>query len=328
MTSIRLKDQIAIVTGGGRNLGRSYCLEFARRGAAVVVNDNAGEFADEVVAEINSLGGRAVASYESVATEAGGQALTDLACQHFGGVDIVVNNAGIISDSLFEDLSSEEFERVFNVNLWGAVFVTKPAWQVMRKKGYGRIVIASSAAGMFSRQGSANYATSKAGLYGLCKALAYEGAEYGIRVNALLPRGGGGSAMLGGTPIRGMKEAAARFAAGSGEVLTPRRRVGNNVAPLVAYLVSPECSVTGEAFSAGWGWFGRVFVGVSEGWVAPDVDDVTAENVAAHLDEIRRLDAFEVPRHNYDEMRFISDTIRSACAVASSPTPAVPTANE
>lgn len=280
----------------------------------MVVNDLAGEFADEVVCEITAAGGRAVASHASVATLEGGESLTELAIERFGTVDIVINNAGILSNSLFEDLTVDQIDSVFDVNVRGAFFVTQPAWRVMKTRGYGRVVMASSAAGMFSRQGSANYAASKAALYGLCKALAYEGSEFDIRVNALLPRGGGGSAMLGGVPITGMKEATERFAPQASAVLGPRRRQGNNVVPLVTYLASPDCAITGEAFSAGWGWFGRVFVGLGPGWVAADVDDVHAEDVAEHLDAIRDLEGFEVPRHNYDETRFIGDTINAATA--------------
>ena len=316
--SVSLQDQVAIVTGGGRNLGRSYCLEFARLGAAVVVNDVSTEHADEVVAEIAAAGGRAVACYESVATQAGGAALTELALAQFGTVDILVNNAGNMSNNRFEDLTIEQLDAVFAVHVRGAFFVTQPAWRVMKEKGYGRIVIASSAAGMYARQGSANYSTAKAGLYGFAKALTYEGADYGIKVNVLLPRSGGGggdgqsSAMLEGTPIAGMAEAADRYAPGHREVLGPRRRPGGRIAPLVAYLVSPDCEVSGEAFSAGWGWYGRVFVGVSGGGAAPDVDAIDVDDIDEHFEEIRNLDRYGVPRHNYDETRWMMESVAAA----------------
>ena len=202
-----LENQVAIVTGGGRNLGRSYCLELAANGAAVVVGDVSREHADEVVAEIEAAGGRAAAAYESVATEAGGRALTELAVDRFGTVDIVINNAGILANNLFEDMTIYQLDALLDVHLRGAFFVTQPAWRLMKAKGYGRVLMISSAAGMFSRQGSPNYATAKAGLYGLCKALAFEGQDFGVNVNVLLPRSGGGSAMTAGSPIPGMKEA-------------------------------------------------------------------------------------------------------------------------
>jgi NAD(P)-dependent dehydrogenase (short-subunit alcohol dehydrogenase family) len=304
--AVSFEGQVALVTGGGRGLGRAYCLELARRGAAVVVNDLAAEdergssVADDVVGEIARAGGRAVAAYDSVTTQEGARAIVETALSAFGTLDVVVNNAGIMRNGWIEELTPERFDAVTEVSIRGSFLVSQAAWPVLREKGYGRVVMISSAGGMFSFGGIANYAAAKAGIYGLTKALAYEGAEHGISVNVVLPMGGPMTSM--DVPPPGH---ARDYPEGLRERLAPLR-TNEAVAVLVAALASRACTVTGEAYSVGFGRFARVFVGVAPGWIAPDAAAVSAEDVLEHFEEIRDLEGFIVPRHQYDEVTAIA----------------------
>ena len=295
--TVSFKDQVVIVTGGGRGLGRAYCLEIARRGGLVVVNDVVGERAEDVVGEITRFGGRALASPESITTSEGGDKVVQAAVDGFGTVDAVIHNAGVLRNNLFEDLTNEQIDAVVDVNLRGAFFVLRPAWSIMKTKGYGRVVLTSSAAGMFTRPGSVNYSAAKAAMWGMCGALRWEGADYGIKVNMLLP--GARTVIIDSDPIPGGVEymrpqpAEAFEARGGGEP--------EHTAPLVCYLASNACSVSGEAFSSTRAVYARVFVGRAAGWAAPDVNSIAIEDIAAHLDEIRDLEGYSVPRHNKDE---------------------------
>jgi NAD(P)-dependent dehydrogenase (short-subunit alcohol dehydrogenase family) len=303
MDQISFADQVVIVTGGARGLGRAYCLELAARGAAVIVNDIAAEGADAVVAEIEAAGGAAIASHHSVATPEGGEALVGLAVETYGTVDALVNNAGILRNGLFEDLTLEQIDSVLDVNLRGTFFVTQPAWRIMKAKGYGRVVLTSSAAGMFSRPGSVNYSATKAAMYGMTKALSFEGADFGVKINMLLPRAT--SEITSGDPIPGMKS---YYSPEMLEVLKPRR-TPEITAPLVAYLVSRECEVSGEAFSSAFGCYSRVWVGRSAGYLVDDIQDIRVEDVAEHLDEIRDQEGYSVPESNFAEVVAVTERL-------------------
>ncbi|HWW20578.1 MAG TPA: SDR family NAD(P)-dependent oxidoreductase [Steroidobacteraceae bacterium] len=298
---ITFDGQVVIVTGAGQGLGREYALELGRRAAAVVVNDVAGlntkegSAADAVVSEIQSAGGKAVASYDTVATADGGQAIVDRALEIFGTVDAVIHNAGVWRHKLYHEMTADQLDPVLDVHLRGAFFVTQPAWSIMKEKGYGRIVLTSSSSGAFGREAGTNYAAAKAGLLGLSRALALEGAHYGIRSNCILPI----------APFRKRGPVPAALTERLTNAGLPRDSGPELVAPMVAYLASAACAVNGEAFSAGGGRYGRVFIGVADGWLSPAGACATAEDIEAHLDEIEDIGTYRVPASSWDELRDI-----------------------
>ncbi len=301
-----------MVTGAGNGLGRAYARDLAARGAAVVVNDRDAVAADRTVEGITRDGGTAVACPGSVATPEGAVALTDTAQGAFGTVDIVINNAGIVSHGYFEDLTLAQIDEVMAVDLRAAFLVTQPAWRVMKAKGYGRVVMTGSASGMFSHQGTANYAAAKAGLYGLTKALAFEGRDHGIAVNMILPTAH--TSLAAGDPIPDYD----RY---RGEVVLRRdppdpvdRTSPEANAPVAVYLASPACTVTGEVIDVCFGRYGRVFVGVADGWVPEPGQTVAAEDVEAHLAEIRDLRAHRVPMSYYEELADVGQRLRDSSA--------------
>ena len=246
---IRFDDQVAIVTGAGAGLGRTYALELARRGAKVVVNDLGGARdgsgdgsktpADEVVAEIKALGGEAVVNYDNVAFPQGGENIVKTARDAFGRVDILINNAGILRDKSFSKMEPENWQAVLDVHLNGSYHVTRPAMQAMRENGYGRIVMTTSAAGLYGNFGQTNYSAAKMGLVGLMNTLKLEGQKYDIKVNTIAPI------------------AASRLTA---DVMPPEifeKSKPEFVAPMVMYLCSTECRETGAIFNSGMGFYNR-----------------------------------------------------------------------
>lgn len=312
---ISFDGRVVVITGAGAGLGRAYALELARRGASVVVNDIASDdpgswAADAVVSEIEAEGGRAIASHDSVATPDGGRAIIDRAVDGFGTVDAVVHNAGTWRHVPFEEMSPDDLDPVLDVHLRGAFFVTRPAWSIMKEKGYGRIVLTSSAAGAFGREWGANYAAAKAGLLGLGRALALEGERHGIRSNCLLPiarperppRSDAPPPRADTPPPRALVEQLMRSGLKKG---FPPHATASMVVPMLAWLASEACTVSGEAFSAGSGRYARVFVGLTEGWLAPSAEAPGPEDVAGHLDEIESRDGHAVPGGIWDELRQI-----------------------
>ncbi len=295
--------QVAVVTGAGRGLGRLYALDLARRGAAVVVNDlgcgmrglpDEGAdrgVADEVVDEITKAGGRAIASYDSVGSPGGGQAIIDAAVGAFGRLDSVVSNAGIFGSVPFEDLSQDDWTRMLRVHLDGAFYLSQPAYRVMKKNGGGRFVFISSSAGIFGQPLEAHYAAAKAGLVGLTNVIAIEGEAHGILANSVMPTGF--SRMV--TETVGDE----KFLAESGFMQAIRPEL---VVPLVTFLASRACTFTHRNYSAAAGRYARIFVGLSVGWLADTESEPTAEDIEAHLEEMSATERFLIPGSIVDEV--------------------------
>lgn len=295
MSDIVFDNRTAVVTGAGRGLGRGYALELARRGARVVVNDPGGAVdgggesaraADEVAAEIRAAGGEAVASYDSVVEPEGGENIVRTALEAFGTVDAVINNAGILRDKSFANLEADDAHAVLDVHLRGAFHVTGPAFRVMKERGYGRIVFTSSASGLFGNFGQANYGAAKMGLVGLMNVTAVEGAKYGIMANAIAP------------------VAATRM---TENLLGPlREHVSPDcVTPMAVFLASEQCEFTHQIWTAGGGRFGRVFLGVNQGWFAGPGAVPSAEQVRDNLEEIRDIGSYIVPDSSADELKIL-----------------------
>lgn len=295
MIDIRFEDQVAVITGAGHGLGRTYALEFARRGAAVVVNDlgvdvhgvGSGPAAQVVVDEITKAGGRAVANMDSVATPEGGQAIIDTAVEAFGRVDIVINNAGILRDKAFHNLSFQELDDILDVHLRGAFYVSQPAFKVMREQKYGRFIFTSSAAGLFGNFGQTNYSAAKMGLVGLSNTIAIEGARNGIQSNAIAPiaRTRLTEELLG--PMADMLDA-------------------EYVTPLALYLCSRDCTLSHEIFSVGAGRYARVFVGDAQGWFSGKGNVPSVEDIAENMEQIRDLSTYTVPGNAQDELALLA----------------------
>lgn len=271
---LRFDGRVAIVTGAGGGLGRSHALEFARRGAKLVVNDLGGavdgsggssEAAEKVVAEIKAMGGEAVANGSSVTDPAGVDKLIADAMDAFGRIDILVNNAGVLRDKSFHKMSRDEFDFVCDVHLKGAAYCTQAVWPIMRDQTYGRIVMTSSSSGLFGNFGQANYGAAKMGQAGLMNTLKIEGLKYNIHVNTLVP-------------------------------IAATRMTENLMPPPVLALFKPELvspavmvlahedAPTGEIISAGAGHFAKAHMVETEG--ATLGTDATAEALKAAWDQI------------------------------------------
>lgn len=282
MSQIRFDGRVAIITGAGAGLGRTYALEFAKRGAKVVINDLGGardgsgaskSAADIVVDEIKKAGGQAVANYDSVATPAGGENIVKTAMDAFGKVDILINNAGILRDKSILKMSEEEWDIVHAVHLKGAFNVTKPAFAVMREKGYGRIVFTTSGAGIYGNFGQANYAAAKAGLVGLMNVVNIEGAKYNIKANTIAP------------------VAASRL---TEDVMPPeifQKLKPEYVTPIVAYLSSEENQDSGMIFNCGAGWYSRAAIMCMPGVALGDGKrDIPVEEIKENWNKIKSLE--------------------------------------
>jgi NAD(P)-dependent dehydrogenase (short-subunit alcohol dehydrogenase family) len=295
MKDIRFDGRVAVITGAGGGLGKTYALALAARGARVVVNDLGGSadgtgggtsMADQTVKQIVEAGGEAVANYDSVATPEGGEGIIQAALDHFGGVDIVINNAGILRDKTFAKLEPADLEAVVDVHLKGGFFVSQPAFRAMKDRGYGRFVFTASAAGILGNFGQTNYGAAKMGLVGLSNVLAIEGAKYNIRSNVIAPI----------ARTRLTEQLLGPMAA----ALDPEC-----VTPLVVYLVSEQCDLTHQIFSVGGGRFARMFVGLTPGWFAGKGAKPSPEAVRDQMDQIREPKGYVIPDGIADEMKIM-----------------------
>ena len=299
MVDLGFDGKVAIVTGAGGGLGREHSLLLASRGALVVVNDIGGAVdgtggdagpAQKVVDEIKAAGGEAVADTNSVATPEGGQAIVQSALDAFGRIDIVVNNAGILRDKSFHNMTPDLVDPVIDVHLRGAFYVTQPAWVHMRDQSYGRVVVTASSAGILGNFGQANYGAAKMGLVGLAHVLAQEGERYNIKANAV-------------SPIAGTRMTREIFGDLS-DKLAP-----GLVSPVVAWLAHEDCPVSGHTYSVGGGRVARVFDGKGPGNMRTDAP-LTLEDVRDHFDEIDRTDDFTLFKNATDELRAVAKQLR------------------
>lgn len=288
MSDIGYDGKVAIITGAGGGLGRQHALLLASRGALLVINDLGGSVdgtgsdkgaAERVVDEIKALGGEAVADTNSVATPEGGAGIVKSAVDAFGKVDIVINNAGILRDKAFHNMTPDLVDPVIDVHLKGAFNVTQAAWGIMREQGYGRVISTSSAAGIFGNFGQANYGAAKMGLVGFTRVLAVEGAKYNIKANAIAP-----------LALTRMTES---LLGGLGDKLDP-----GLVSPLVAYLVSEECESTGRIYSVGGGRVAEVFIGETQGFFQADL---SPEALRDNWSTVTDRDGYAVPSNLGEE---------------------------
>lgn len=304
MNRVRFDDQVAIITGAGGGLGRVYALELAKRGAKIVVNDLGGSrdgsgsgstrAADLVVDEIKALGSEAVANYDNVATVEGGENIVKSAIDAFGRVDIVINNAGILRDKSFTKMEPENWKAVLDVHLNGAYHVTRPAYTLMKEQGYGRIIMTTSAAGLYGNFGQTNYSAAKLALVGLMNTLTIEGKKYNIKINTVAPL------------------AASRL---TEDIMPPdlfAKMKPEFVAPMVLYLCSDKCNESGSIFNAGMGYYNRAAFYTGPGIsLSKDKEPPTPEDIKANWDAINSM----------EDAKLISDANAAIIALISPPDP-------
>jgi NAD(P)-dependent dehydrogenase (short-subunit alcohol dehydrogenase family) len=297
--SIRFDGRVAIVTGAGGGLGRQYALELARRGARVVVNDlggdrtgtGASDAAQQVVAEIEAAGGEAMANGGSVADYAQMQELVARAKERWGGVHILINNAGVLRDKTFAKMEPADFEFVVRVHLLGSAFATKACWETFREQNYGRVLMTSSSTGLFGNFGQANYGAAKMGLAGLTKTLYLEGAKNDIRVNTL-------------APTAGTRMTEDLFPAEAFKLFDPAK-----VVAAALFLVS-EDAPTNQIVASGAGVTAAVNVTLTPGKLLAG-DDLTPEGVAANWEAITDRTGEIVPKSGAEQGMMAAKAIQA-----------------
>lgn len=303
---IRFDGQVAVITGAGGGLGRVYALDLAGRGARVVVNDLGGSRdgtgsaaapADQVVAEIKAMGGEAVANYDNVTSPEGGENIIQTALDAFGTVDILINNAGILRDKSFAKMEPQTWQSVLDVHLHGAYHVTRPAFKVMREKAYGRIIMTTSAAGLYGNFGQTNYSAAKMGLIGMMNTLKLEGANYNIKVNTVAPI------------------AASRLTEDimPGDLLEKVKP--EYVSPIVLYLCSTRCEESGYIYNAGMCAFNRAAIVTGPGIAIGDgANPPSVEAVAEQRDAINSLEGGKEYRELNEQVADLMNTFSRPAA--------------
>ena len=281
MPELRFDGKVAVVTGAGGGLGEAYALMLAQRGAKVVVNDLGGTFdgkgsdstaAQKVVEQIKAAGGEAVANHESVSSWESAQKIIQDAIDHYGKIDILINNAGILRDKSLLKMEIADYLKVIEVHLHGTFFCTKAAFGPMREQGYGRIVSTASSAGIYGNFGQTNYGAAKMGVVGLMNCVCQEGARYGILANTIMPTAG------------------TRLTA---TVMPPdvvAKVKPEFVAPMVIYMCSEKFQESGKIYSAGGGYFSRTAIVEGPGLFLDTASGITPDLVAEKIEEIGSLE--------------------------------------
>lgn len=298
-SELRFDEDVVIVTGAGRGLGREYALLFAQGGAKVIVNDLDGDVAQSVVDEIKAAGGEAVADSHSVADAESAKGIVQKALDTFGTVTVLVNNAGIITYASFADLTEQQWNTMRSVTLDGTFFVTKAVWPVFIEKGYGRVVNVTSNAGFAGNPTLSHYGAMKLAIAGLTKNLALEGEEHNIKVNAIAPMAitrMNAEAFFGNVDpgIESWREDIA-----SGKVPIGPSYI---VAPTVVWLGHRDNPVSGEIFSSSSGKVGRVAFVVGEGYFNTKHTPV---DLAENIDQVCNLENYAEPRDTSEELALI-----------------------
>ena len=273
--SIRFDEKVVIVTGAGGGLGKEHAIEFAKRGAKVVVNDlggsvdgsGASDSANAVVEHIRSNGGEAIANGASVTDLDAVKEMVDETVKKWGRVDVLVNNAGILRDKSFHKMSLDDFNLVMSVHFEGTLNCTHTIFPIMREQNYGRIIFTSSSSGVFGNFGQSNYGSAKMAMVGLMNTLKIEGQKYNIHSNSI-------------TPVAYTRMTDGLLPDDVGESLQPEF-----VTPAVIYLSSADAP-NGVIISAGAGVFSRIFIHETNGVSLGMGDEMTPENIAASWEEI------------------------------------------
>jgi NAD(P)-dependent dehydrogenase (short-subunit alcohol dehydrogenase family) len=290
MSGLRLDGRVAAVTGAGRGIGRAYALLLGQLGAKVVVNDLGGSTlgtgqdaspADEVVKQIEAGGGAAVGNYADVSTVEGGKSVIDTAVEHFGGIDIVVNNAGNMVWASLPEATIEIIDAHYAVHVRGSFNTLHAAWPYFLEKNYGRAILTTSV-GMFGLMDNIGYAIAKASMIGMAKSLTVGRKDANININCIAPNA--------------MTRLAARTEEEQAKLEPPPAEMDpENVAPMVAYLAHESCPVSGEVYVAGGGRFARLFVGATPGYLHPGLTGTTVDDVAANWAAINDETGYYVP---------------------------------
>ncbi|MCB1246324.1 MAG: SDR family NAD(P)-dependent oxidoreductase [Acidimicrobiia bacterium] len=298
---ITFDEQVAIVTGAGHGLGRSHALALAERGARVVVNDLGGARdgtgasttpAEAVVAEIEAAGGEAIANAADVTDAEAVEAMVAEAIDRWGRIDILINNAGVLRDKSFANMTVDDFEFVVGVHLMGTAICTRAVWEHMREASYGRVVVTSSSSGLYGNFGQANYGAAKLGVVGLMNTLRAEGAKYDIRVNAL-------------APVAHTRMTDELLPDEAKDLLKPEE-----VTPGVLFLVSREAP-NGVILAAGAGGYATTRIYETRG-IHLDPGERNPETIAARFDEIRDPDGQqEFMGGNDQTMKFLTEAMQA-----------------
>lgn len=308
--TIDFKDKVAIVTGAGGGLGREYALELGRRGAKVVVNDLGGardgtghsDAALKVVEEIKAAGGTAMSNGHSVTEFEQMEAMVAQAKEKWGGVHVLINNAGVLRDKTFAKMEPADFEFVLKVHLTGSAFATKAVWETMREQTYGRILMTASSTGLFGNFGQANYGAAKLGLAGLTKTLAIEGAKYNVKVNTL-------------SPVAGTRMTEDLFPEQAFKLFDPV-----NVVPAALFLVS-EDAPTNAIVGAGAGGYHSAWTVMNDAVWLPEAER-NVEGFAAHWDKISDFSNLKAPQSGSEQSGAILTAMQKVLGADAAPSSA------